>query len=66
MDLNTLISLIGSLGYPMAISIYLIWAKRKTDDKTNEILTNFSLNLQENTIILKQINEMLKEMKETK
>ena len=59
MDLNTLLNLISGVGFPMAISIYMIMWKKKDDEKTQEILQNFSLNIQENTILLKQINDKL-------
>lgn len=59
MDLNTLLNLISGVGFPMAISIYMIMWKKKSDEETQEILRNFSLNIQENTILLKQINEKI-------
>lgn len=59
MDLNTLLNLIGSVGFPIAISIYMIMWKKKSEEETQEILRNFSLNLQENTILLKQLNEKM-------
>lgn len=63
MDLNTLLNLISGVGFPMAISIYMIMWKKKDDEKTQEILQNFSLNIQENTILLKQINDKLSDGK---
>lgn len=59
MELNTLLQLIANLGIPTAFAIYLMNWKRKDDEKTQEILQNFSLNLQENTILLRQMNEIL-------
>lgn len=66
MELNTLLNLISGVGFPMAISIYMIYNKQKSEDKTNEILKEFALNLQENTILLKQLSDMIKDMKEGK
>lgn len=60
MDLNTIINLVGSVGFPIAVSLYLLKDKKDHDDKLNETLNNFSLNLQENTLILKQLIEMLR------
>lgn len=59
MDLNTLLNLIGSVGFPIAISIYMMMWKKKSEEETQEILRNFSLNLQENTILLKQLNDKM-------
>ena len=59
MELNTLLQLIANLGIPTAFAIYIMNWKRKDDEKTQEILQNFSLNLQENTILLRQMNEIL-------
>ena len=59
MELNTLLQLIANLGIPTAFAIYIMNWKRKDDEKTQEIMQNFSLNLQENTILLRQMNEIL-------
>lgn len=59
MELNTLLQLIANLGIPTAFAIYLMNWKRKDDEKNQEILQNFSLNLQENTILLRQMNDIL-------
>ena len=59
MELNTLLQLIANLGLPTAFAIYIMNWKRKDDEKTQEIMQNFSLNLQENTILLRQMNEIL-------
>lgn len=59
MEINTLLQLIANLGIPTAFAIYIMNWKRKDDEKTQEILQNFSLNLQENTILLRQMNEIL-------
>lgn len=61
MDLNTIINLIGSVGFPIAVSLYLLKDKKDHDDKMNETLNNFSLNLQENTLILKELIGIIKE-----
>lgn len=60
MDLNTIINLIGSVGFPIVVSIYLLKDKKDHDDKMNETLNNFSLNLQENTLLIKQLIEIIK------
>lgn len=61
MDYNTIVNLIGSIGFPIAITIYLLMTKTKYDEKMNETLNNFSLNLQENTLMIKQLIEIIKE-----
>ena len=63
MELDTLLQLMANLGIPTAFAIYLMIWKRKDDEKTNEILQNFALNIQENTILLKQLNETISRMK---
>lgn len=59
MDFNSIINLIGSLGFPMAVCIYLIYNKNKYDEKNTEVIQNFSLNIQENTLLLKQMMDLI-------
>ena len=66
MDLNTIINLIGSVGFPIAITLYLLLTNTKKEEKMNETLNNISLNLQENTIMIKQLIDIIKEHKNDK
>lgn len=67
MDINTLTQIISSIGFPICVCIYLIYNQNKDkirqdeqQAKMNEILNNFSLNIQENTLLLKEIQSNLR------
>ena len=65
MDITSITTIISTVGFPIACVIYLFYFINKRDEKQDikdqqmqEILTNFSLNIQENTLLIK---ELLKE-----
>ena len=65
MDITSIPTIISTVGFPIACVIYLFYFINKRDEKQDikdqqmqEILTNFSLNIQENTLLIK---ELLKE-----
>lgn len=62
MDMTTITTFISSVGFPIACVIYLFYFINKRDEKQDmkdqqmqEILTNFSLNIQENTLLIKEL-----------
>lgn len=70
MDMTTITTFISSVGFPIACVIYLFYFINKRDEKQDmkdqqmqEILTNFSLNIQENTLLIK---ELIKESSDKK
>ena len=65
MDITAITTIISTVGFPIACVVYLFYFINKRDEKQDikdqqmqEILTNFSLNIQENTLLIK---ELLKE-----
>ena len=66
-------TIINSVGFPIACVLGLgvyIYKKEQNDrterEKTNEMLTNFALNLQANTNALQNLSDLIKERKEDK
>ena len=62
MDITSITTLITTVGFPIACVIYLFYFINKRDEKQDmkdqqmqEILTNFSLNIQENTLLIKEL-----------
>lgn len=62
MDITSITTIISTVGFPIACVIYLFYFINKRDEKQDlkdqqmqEILTNFSLNIQENTLLIKEL-----------
>ena len=62
MDITAITTIISTVGFPIACVIYLFYFINKRDEKQDmkdqqmqEILTNFSLNIQENTLLIKEL-----------
>lgn len=69
MDVQAIITLISNIGFPIACVVYLFYFLNKREEKQDEkdkqmqeILNNFSLNIQENTLMIKELlNKLNKE-----
>lgn len=66
MTVTELIQMISNVGFPIAMCLFLIITQSKEkvrqdekDKTTNDIINKFSLNIQENTILLRQIQETI-------
>ena len=62
-----IINIVSSVGFPIAITTYLLYFQNKQnerqdqkDEKLNETLNNFSLNMQENTILIRELISTLR------
>jgi hypothetical protein len=68
MDITAITTLISTVGFPITCVVYMAYdrAKREErqdvkDEKMNETLSTFSLNIQANTQVLNQILDYVKE-----
>lgn len=68
MDANNIMTLINAVGFPIFCVLMLglyIWKKEQAErsdrQATNDILNNFSLNLQANTQALQNLTDIIKD-----
>lgn len=68
MDITAITTLISTVGFPIACVVYMAYDRTKReerqdikDEKMNETLNTFSLNIQANTQVLNQILDYVKE-----
>lgn len=59
MDVNAIIQLVGSLGFPIVASGALFWYVNKTDERRKEEMDKVSAALNNNTIALTKLVEKL-------
>lgn len=59
MDINGLTQLIGSLGFPIAMCVYLLWNQNKADEKHAEEMNKITEALNNNTLALTQLSERM-------
>lgn len=71
MDVAAITTLITNIGFPISCVIYLFYFLNKREEKQDEkdkqmqdILSNFSLNIQENTLMIKELLNKLNNNKE--
>ena len=54
MDVNNIVSIINSVGFPIATTCFLAWYMVKCNERTNDILTDFKETLTELKTIIKE------------
>lgn len=59
MDVNAIIQLVGSLGFPIVASGALFWYVNKTDERHKEEMDKVSAALNNNTVALTKLVEKL-------
>jgi hypothetical protein len=59
MDVNSIIQLVGSLGFPIVAAGALFWYVNKTDERHKEEMDKVSAALNNNTIALTKLVEKL-------
>lgn len=59
MDVNTLIQLVGSLGFPIVCCGALFWKMVKTDEQHKEEMDKVTEALNNNTIALTKLSDKL-------
>ena len=57
MDVNNIISIINSVGFPIATTCFLAWYMVKCNERTNDILVDFKETLTELKTIIKEREE---------
>ena len=59
MDANTIIQLIGSLGFPIVMCGALFWRMVKSDEQHKEEMEKLSVALNNNTIAITNLSDKL-------
>ena len=60
MDANTIVQLIGSLGFPIVCCIALFWRMIKSDESHKAEIDKLTDALNNNTLVLQQLSDLLK------
>ena len=59
MDLNTILQLISTIGFPIAMCIYLLFYIKSFDEKYCEQLSNMSKAIENNTLAITKLMTIL-------
>lgn len=59
MDVSAITQLIGSLGFPIAMCLYLIYHQNKLDENHREEMAKITEALNNNTVALTQLSERI-------
>lgn len=60
MDANTIVQLIGSLGFPIVCCIALFWRMIKSDENHKAEIDKLTDALNNNTLVLQQLSDLLR------
>lgn len=60
MDANTIVQLIGSLGFPIVCCIALFWRMIKSDENHKTEIERLTDALNNNTLVLQQLSDLLR------
>lgn len=60
MDANTIVQLIGSLGFPIVCCIALFWRMIKSDENHKTEIDKLTDALNNNTLVLQQLSDLLR------
>ena len=60
MDANTIVQLIGSLGFPIVCCIALFWRMIKSDENHKTEINKLTDALNNNTLVLQQLSDLLR------
>lgn len=60
MDANTIVQLIGSLGFPIVCCIALFWRMIKSDENHKTEIDKLTDALNNNTLVLHQLSDLLR------
>lgn len=70
MDIQVITQVISTLGFPIACVIYMAWREYKHEqadkeerEKTNNMILEFSKNIQENSMLLQNLADLIKNNK---
>ena len=59
MDVNAITSLIGSLGFPIFVCIYMIMNNNKQQEESNILLTKLTDMVEQNTLVMNNLKSMI-------
>lgn len=59
MDISNVISIIANVGYPIAMSLILLYYMRENDKTHDEEVSNLRSALENNTIVMQQLVDKL-------
>lgn len=65
MDVAAISQLIGSLGFPVAITIYLLWHQDKVDEQHTDEMSKITEALNNNTLALTKLTERMANRNDT-
>lgn len=57
--MEIIVQLIGSLGFPIAISVYLIWYNQKLNEAHRDEMNTLRDALNNNTLAIQHLSDML-------
>lgn len=60
MDANTIVQMIGSLGFPIVCCIALFWRMIKSDENHKTEIDKLTDALNNNTLVLQQLSDLLR------
>ena len=60
MDANTIVQLVGSLGFPIVCCIALFWRMIKSDENHKTEIDKLTDALNNNTLVLQQLSDLLR------
>lgn len=66
MELTTILQLISTVGFPIAMCIYLLFYIKSFDEKYCEQLTNMSKAIENNTLVIAKLSTKLDALDEEK
>lgn len=59
MDMNTIVSIVGSLGFPIAVCFMCFWYINKHDEKDREERAKMTEAINNNTTIVQSVKETI-------
>ena len=60
LDANTIVQLVGSLGFPIVCCIALFWRMIKSDENHKTEIDKLTDALNNNTLVLQQLSDLLR------
>ena len=55
MDVNTITTIISTVGFPIACCIYLVWNQNKSDQRHREEMDEFRKSIDNNTKVINRL-----------
>lgn len=58
--ISTILTIIGSYGFPIAITVYLLWERYTIMQKVLDSITNMDKSLEKSTLVIQTLTDFLK------